>query len=259
MSDPNMMQQRAVIEVSAQDFQEARNAINALDGLGFDMKREKDEFNALRAFLGEVAQVSNFRATELKIKDVIREASEPDPARIRAVGDRLVSVRLRELRDGLAVHGEEAANRIDAERLALHQRHEALRGTCAHLTADDAISVGLVDQYREFRSLAAEWEQLRRDERALLNANAIPSEGAALDGLAYRRYRKGHVAFAQRSGQLDLHIEDRPASELYAEAARALGKVDASVAGVDLFSPKNDGGGIGPDPEGPRERPRPFG
>lgn len=233
-----------VAQISARDFAEVRKAVEALDYLGFDMTDEKATFNTLRRFLADVAGAATFRADKLDVNQVLREASEPDPARVRAVGDRIVGVHLRELRDGLAVHGEEACEEIDRRRDALRDRWEELRPVAAHLSAEDAIAADLVSEFREFNGLLRTWSNLRNVERALLNIRAIPSQSGAHAGLSNRPWRVGHLGWARKYGRIELSIEDGSGRELYA-AVSGDSSAEPEVTGYNPFDPRNNGSGIG--------------
>lgn len=233
-----------VAQISARDFAEVRKAVEALDYLGFDVSGAKATFNTLRRFLADVAGAATFRADKLDVKQVLREACEPHPARVRAVGDRIVGVHLRELRDGLAVHGDEACEEIDRLRDALRDRYEELRPVAAHLTADDAIAADLVSEFKEYSALLRTWKAVRDAERALLNARAIPSEGGGLGGLSHRDWRKGHLAWARKTGKVELDIEHGSGRDLYAEAAESPVQEPEVTGAYDPFDPRNDGGGI---------------
>ncbi|TWS27402.1 hypothetical protein FK530_18955 [Tsukamurella conjunctivitidis] len=242
-----------VAQISARDFAEVRKAVEALDYLGFDMTDEKATFNTLRRFLADVAGAATFRADKLDVKQVLREASEPDPARVRAVGDRIVGVHLRELRDSLAEHGDEAVAEIDRRRDALRDRYNELRPVAAHLSAEDAIGTGLVDEYREYKSLLGAWKAVQSAERALLNVRAIPSEGGAHAKLSHRQWRIGHLAWARKTGRIELDIEDGSGRELYEAAAQST-VTEPEVSGqFDPFDTRNTGGGI-PGPQAAPEK-----
>lgn len=248
---------RAIVESQTRNYGEVHKALLALEYLGINVKTETARYTAIREFLLEVMRVSSFRAEEMNIDDVVREARENVGGRVAEVGQRIADSKLSDLKAALAVHGEKAGAEIDERRAVLHERYEVLRPEIEHLSADDAITHGKVAEYTEFRALHRTWLEIRAHEAALLRARAIPSEshhGSTGDG----RCRVGHDLWARREGRVHLEISDRPAAEAYAEAVAASTVEEPTVQGYDPFDPRNDGSGV-PREQQPKEKPRPFG
>ena len=211
---------RAVYEVTATNLGEVRKAVDALDQLGIRVKTEKDKFNKIRNFAGEIAAISKFKATELNVDDVLREAREDAP-KLDEIAARVSGTHLHELRQGLAVHGEAACSAIDKVRADLHARWLELSPEVGHFSAEDAITHDRVDLWREFRTLAGQWSTVRVWENALLRVNALPSERGR-NSAGSGRVRKGHDVWQRYSGLFDLRIEDDLAPVAYAVAAEKL-------------------------------------
>lgn len=233
---------RAIVESQTRNYSEVHKALTALEYLGINVKKEKARYTEVREFLMEVMRVSSFRAEDMVIEDVIREARENVGGRVAEVGQRIADSKLAELKADLAVHGEKACEVIDDRRAVLHARFEELRPETEHLSADDAISHSKVAEYQEYRALHRTWLEIRTHEGALLRARAIPSEshhGSAGDG----RCRIGHDLWSRREGRVHLEISDRPAMEAYAEAVEAFKVVEPTVQGYDPFADRS--GGIG--------------
>ncbi|MEC4614617.1 hypothetical protein [Tsukamurella tyrosinosolvens] len=218
---PMMSDRREVFESNQKNYGDVFKAIADLDALGLDVKAAKSAFNKIRDFLMSARKVAGFRAEDLNLDDVLREARESDPATVTAIADRIANIHLAELRRSLGDHGDAACAAIDARRAELHARWDELRPVVGDFDAEAAIAHDRVAEWQEFRGLSKAWSELRTLENDLLRTGVVPRESSRPGGV-HRSVRVGHDAWARWSGRNDLEISDPPAHELYAQAAQAL-------------------------------------